>query len=137
MIAAPCSAEPVSSIRQYTRYKVLDGLQSMPGGEDVDNPDMLLAAQAVSRKPGGVEAAVAAVEWSPVLYCYFRRWLTSEGAEAVAGALPGKGYGRRRRCSANRTSLTRPARARTAHLSLQPSSRTSSSTAASTARRRV
>lgn len=81
--------ELVNAIKQYTRYKVLDGISPVAVGEDVENPEMLLAAQAVARKPGGIAHAVSAIEWSPILYCYFRRWLTFEGAEAVAGACGG------------------------------------------------
>ena len=69
----------------YTRFKVLDGLVPLPGGEDVENPAAGPKAIAAVHAAGGIAKSVGALEWTPLLYCYFRRYLTAEGAEAIAG----------------------------------------------------
>ena len=81
------SSELLSAVRAYTRFKVLDGIVPLAGGEDVENP--LAAARAASavRAAGGPVQLFASLEWSPLLYCYFRRWMTAAGNEAEVGEL--------------------------------------------------
>ncbi len=86
-MSIPLSAvnDLLAAARMYTRYKVLDGIVPVPGGEDVMNPISGPRAVNAVRSAGGTAMAVAALEWTPLLYCYFRRWMTAEGAEAIAG----------------------------------------------------
>lgn len=71
----------IRSIVTYTRYKVLDGIVTVASGDDV----------AATRLSAPLPDAGAALEWTPVLYCYLRRWLQASGMEAVAGAAGGRG----------------------------------------------